>query len=82
MYILILVPETGNSGGKRKNTVVTMVYVMPSYERLACGSLTTTLQGIAVLTRFANHPNHPGNVKGLSRNILRPRRQLIATGIA
>ena len=33
-------------------------------------------------TRLQNHPRGPGNTKGLGGSILRPRRQLIAGGMA
>lgn len=32
---LMLLPVTGNSGGKRKRTVVTMTYAMPSFQMVS-----------------------------------------------
>ena len=79
--LLILLPVTGRSGGKRKRTVVTRTYAMPSCCKIVNKGRMELRNGKGP-TRLQNHPRGPGNTKGLGGSILRPRRQLIAGGMA
>ena len=79
--LLILLPVTGRSGGKRKRTVVTITYTMPSCCKIVSKRRMELRSGKRP-TKLQNHPSGPGNTKGLGGSIMRPRRQLMAGGMA
>ena len=58
-----------------------MTYAMPSCYKIVSKGRMELRNGKGP-TRLQNHPKGPGNTKGLGGSILRPRRQLIAGGMA
>jgi hypothetical protein len=80
---LILLPVTGSSGGKRKRTVVKLMYNKETYQRVF--SILLTRKKVNSIkfkhTMFNTQPRRLGSTKCLSGSMLRPRRQWTAIGI-
>src|SRR6266498_1565023 len=84
----MLLAVTGSSGGKTKRTVVTITYTIPIYHNINMISRAPPRYhrvnlGWMRRTILHTHPQIPGSLNARSSgNIFRPRRQLIAGGIA